>query len=333
MASRFNNGSSEMKRKLLDSVANDESSSKKFKEEYENVVTAGALTAVDASDDAPSGEYDVSDNTLCLWKTQSSWMSDMISTIVSQRQQNSRIIDCISPYNILTECFGFIRDNEHIENHLHRLIKVQSESKDYLEQLCVVEPNGASKRNVYEIGLRVKGGIKPFYYFDYAMVKRTRNQYGDSIAIRSANRHVYNEIYGNIMAMHFNEETSCKISNIYYYNMGRDYAKNVNKFFDISQKHNQLLFSTGKLDKTVKCESFTLERFDEVLKLKLSDNEPPKPSDEVPMFVGSIIEGVKEAQKEESLHLLSGKKIKEKPLSLAIVPMIFFHIKPADEEE
>nr|AOL57167.1 DBP [Chrysodeixis includens nucleopolyhedrovirus]QGW49155.1 DBP [Chrysodeixis includens nucleopolyhedrovirus]QGW49295.1 DBP [Chrysodeixis includens nucleopolyhedrovirus]QGW49435.1 DBP [Chrysodeixis includens nucleopolyhedrovirus]QGW49575.1 DBP [Chrysodeixis includens nucleopolyhedrovirus] len=327
MASRFNNGS-EMKRKFNNDT-NEEFNNKKCKEEYESVVTAGALTTVD-TDDNQNLEYDVSDNALSLCKTQSSWMSDMINTIVSQRFQNSKIIDCISPYNILTECFGFIRDNERIDNHLHRLIKVQSESKDYLEQLCVVEPNGTSKRNVYEIGMRVKGGIRPFYYFDYAMVKRYRGQYGDSIAIRSANRHVYNEIFGNIMSMHFNEE-NCKISNIYYYNMGRDYAKSINKFFDISQEHNQLLFSTGKLDKTVKCESFTLERFDEVLKLKLFDNEPPKPSDEVPMFVGSIIEGVKEAQKEESLHLLSGKKIKEKPLSLAIVPMIFFHIKSDDE--
>ncbi|AGC36237.1 DBP1 protein [Chrysodeixis chalcites SNPV TF1-A] len=327
MASRFNNASasaSEMKRKL--DTNDQDSNSKKPREEYESIVTAGA--AIDSDDVAQNIEFDVSDSALCLWKTESSWMSDMINTIVSQRYVNNKIIDCISPYNILTECFGFIRDNIHIENHLSKLLNLQMETTEYLNQICVVEPNGSSKKNVYEIGMRVKGGLKSFFYFDYAMVKRTRGQYGDSLAIRSANRHVYNEIFGNIISMHFKEK-DCKISNIYYFNMGKEYAKNVNKFFDISRKHNQLLFSTGKLDKTVKCESFTIERFDEILKLK--DND--KPSEEVPMFVGSIVEGVKEGQKEESLHTLTGTKLKEKPLSLSIIPMVFFHIKPAEDEE
>jgi hypothetical protein len=80
---------------------------------------------------------------------------------------------------------------------------------------------------------------------------------------------------------------------------------------------------TNRLMKSVQCEPFTVKRFNDLFKFE-GDS---KSSDEVDMLVGIQIDGFKQGKYEIEYELVNNKKVSERSYSLAIKPMVFFHIE------
>lgn len=274
-------------------------------------------------------EYDESDKMLCIFKPQTetrsiTWVDKFTHNL---QKKNLTVLRCHTPFNKLFESLGFLNESISLESWIDKLYPQVNDK-------VVIEPLKPPKLT-YKIGVLVKGGMFHFYFFDMVKMKRYKSVYGEFFMITWPNMHVHNKIFGNIMKNHLQEE-NLKLQNSVLVNLPEDnvsYANKmmfVRKFFNITQSLNEKVFSTGDLVKSVRCEPFTVDTFNDVFQFE-SNTDPPKPSEEVEMLMGALIEGVKISKNETQFETVTGKKLFEKSYSLSIKPMVFFRIEGVDQ--
>ncbi|QEI03488.1 DBP [Spodoptera cosmioides nucleopolyhedrovirus] len=264
------------------------------------------------------------DKRLCVFKTSlatrsMSWVDELRYNL---QAKNLTVLRCNATFNKLWECLSFLREALPLDDYIDHFLPEAS------PKIGILKPKPPAV--VYLVGMLVKGGSTPFYVFDTAKVRRCLSGYGEFLSIRWSKQYLHNDAYANIIIKYKGFECdSMKLQNSACVNLPNDesVAKKttfVRKFFDIKQEGNEKNYMTNRLMKSVQCEPFTVNRFNELFKFEADS----KSSDEVDMLVGIQIDGFKQGKDEiEYDTLVNNKKVSERSYSLAIKPMVFFHIE------
>ncbi|AXU41723.1 DBP [Spodoptera eridania nucleopolyhedrovirus] len=264
------------------------------------------------------------DKRLCVFKTPTvtrsiSWVDELRYNL---QAKNLTVLRCNVAFNKLWECLAFLREALPLDDYIDHFLPQVSPS------IGILKPKPPAI--VYLVGMLVKGGSTPFYVFDTAKVRRCMSNFGEFLSIRWSKQYLHNDAYANIIIKYkgFDCDTM-KLQNSACVNLPSDdcVARKttfVRKFFDIKQEGNEKNYMTNRLMKSVQCEPFTVNRFNELFKFEADS----KSSDEVDMLVGIQIDGFKQGKDEiEYDTLVNNKKVSERSYSLAIKPMVFFHIE------
>ncbi|ACF05319.1 dbp [Adoxophyes orana nucleopolyhedrovirus] len=270
--------------------------------------------------------YDPNDALIRWFNTQPedhniTWAEKMIYNL--SKGKNSSVVNCLTSFhqNQLKMSLDFVNTTYNFAQYENQLYP------EPISKITVEAPK--APKLTYNVGYHVKGGAVPFYFFDTVILKRFKSTFGEFLTIKWSNINKHNKVYSNIMLKYFSEEM-CRLQESCVINLPDDsnLAKIpfVRKFYDIRKCMNQTVYSTGDLIKSVVCEPFGVERFNNLFEFEYDGNEV-RPSKEVEMYMGAIIEGFRQSKNEKQLENLNNKKIQEKTYSLAIKPMIFFYIE------
>ncbi|AXS67677.1 dbp [Cryptophlebia peltastica nucleopolyhedrovirus] len=275
-------------------------------------------------------EYDANDKLICIFKNREetramTWVEKMIHNLA--KGKNITVVNCQTEFNQnqLETALGFLETCNNFSRWESRLYpKID-------DKITIETPK--APRVVYNVGYHVKGGAIPFYFFDTVKMKRYKSTFGEFFILRWSNINRHNMIYSNIMSQYFKEDQiklqDCSIINAPDENNPGKISF-VRKFYDIKQHSNETVYSTGDLVKSVVCEPFTVERYNDLFAFQQEGGEQAQPSQEVDLYMGAIIEGFKQSKNETTLESVNNKKYQEKTYSLAIKPMIFFNIEQTD---
>jgi hypothetical protein len=278
----------------------------------------------DDDDDDEEVYHPENDQRLCVFKTPSvtravTWVDELRYNL---QAKNLTVLRCDVAFNKLFECLSFLRESLPLDSYLdHFLPQVAAD-------IGILKPKPPAV--VYLVGMLVKGGVEPFYVFDMAKVRRCMSNFGEFLSIRWSKQYIHNDAYANVIIKYKGFECDkMKLQNSACVNLPNDDAVArkttfVRKFFDIKHHNNEKNYMTGRLVKSVKCEPFTVKRFNDLFKFE----QDSKSSDEIDMLVGIQVDGFKQGKLDiEFDTLVNNKKVSEKSYSLAIKPMVFFHIE------
>jgi ssDNA binding protein len=261
-------------------------------------------------------------NMLCLFKPQTesrtiTWIDKFIYNLEAQ---NLTVVRSKTAFNKLFECLSFLQQSLSIKQYYDQLYPEPNKN------IIILKPT--SPRVVFKVGMLIKGGSLPFYFFDFVKLKRFTGPYGEFFTFQWRSQLLHNGIYSTIITKFKGWDEQLKMQDIVYVNVppASSYSNRmalVRKFFDIKREHNEHVYMTGQLCKSINCEPFTLDRFNDLF-CQLPDQ---KCSNEVEMLVGAVIEGFKQSKDEIEYETVNNKKVQEKTFSLAVKPEIFFLIE------
>lgn len=289
-----------------------------------SVYTSGISADDEINQDVDDEVHHPDDNQmLCVFKTPTmtrelTWVDKLRYNLDAK---NLTVLRCTAAFNKLFECMSFLRESLSIDQCLADFLPEVS------KEIVIVKPK--SPRVVYTVGKLIKGGAMPFYFFDFCKIKRSVGNYGEFFSISWPKQYMHNEAFARVIVQYKRWECeTMKLQNVAYVKLPSNDAFSskvafVRKFFDITQQQNQRNYMTGRLAKSVVCEPFTVERFDEVFKFE----EDSKSSAEVEMLVGVQIEGFKQSKEDVEFETVNCKTLQEKTYSLSIKPMVFFNIE------
>ncbi|ACI47498.1 DNA binding protein [Spodoptera litura nucleopolyhedrovirus II] len=263
------------------------------------------------------------DKRLCVFKSSlatrsMSWVDELRYNL---QAKNLTVLRCSVAFNKLWECLSFLREALPLDDYIDHFLPEPS------PKIGILKPKPPAV--VYLVGMLVKGGSTPFYVFDTAKVRRCMSGYGEFLSIRWSKQYLHNDAYANVIIKYKDFECdTMKLQNSACVNLPNDESVAtktafVRKFFDIKQDGNEKNYMTNRLMKSVQCEPFTVKRFNDLFKFE-GDS---KSSNEVDMLVGIQIDGFKQGKYEIEYELVNNKKVSERSYSLAIKPMVFFHIE------
>ncbi|ACH88670.1 Dbp-2 [Helicoverpa armigera multiple nucleopolyhedrovirus] len=266
---------------------------------------------------------------LCIFKTPTmtrdvTWMDKLRYNL---KEKNMTVFQYNSK---LFENLGFLRESINIDDNISEFLPTVSQN------IVITRPK--SPRVVYQVGKLCKGGMIPFFFFDYVRVTAAESTFGNYLSMNWSNMYLHNEAFAKLIIEFKRWECdTMKLKNVVYVNMPAgitnpaDAHNNVaakaaftRKFFDIKQKSNEQNFMTGELKKKIVCEQFTQDRFREVFKFQNADD---KTSSEVQMLAGVLIEGFKQSKEDTDYETVNCKTLQEKTYSLSVKPMVFFNIE------
>jgi predicted RNase H-related nuclease YkuK (DUF458 family) len=297
----------------------------------DTVAVYSATTAAAAEEELPK-DWDVvqvkrseTDSMLCIFERDEeatravSWVDKMVYNL---RLNPCDVVTCEWPYINMRSVMNFVRECLDLEKY----------KSSFLPDVCdsMVVKKLETKKTIYDIGMHVKGGADSFFFFDIAHVRRHRSVYGEFLTVRWDNIHEHNRMFSNVMQMYL-QESSLKLQHNVIIDMPSDANMTkklefVRKFFLISKKKNPLVFCSGDLLRTLIAEPYTVDRFED--KFEFTFDEKERPSEEVSLIMGAVIEGVKRSRNEIQYTTVNSRKpISEQQYSLAIKPMVFFEIE------
>ncbi|CDG72604.1 DNA binding protein dbp1 [Spodoptera exigua multiple nucleopolyhedrovirus] len=327
MSKRINNVSiEEIKSNTKRIKAEDEQQPRQQNDDVDNQLSV--YNSNNNNDDGDDDEEEVyhpeEDQRLCVFKTPSvtravTWVDELRYNL---QAKNLTVLRCDVAFNKLFECLSFLRESLPLDNYLDSFLP------QVAADIGILKPKAPAV--VYLVGMLVKGGVEPFYVFDMAKVRRCMSNFGEFLSIRWSKQYIHNDAYANVIIKYKGFDCDkMKLQNSACVNLPSDDAVGrkttfVRKFFDIKHHNNEKNYMTGRLIKSVKCEPFTVKRFNELFQFE----QDSKSSDEVDMLVGIQIDGFKQGKNDiEFDTLVNNKKVSEKSYSLAIKPMVFFHIE------
>ncbi|AKR17285.1 DBP [Urbanus proteus nucleopolyhedrovirus] len=233
------------------------------------------------------------------------------------RRNNHSVMCCYTPFNKLFECLSFSSQCVSLHKSFNLLYPNVSDE-------IVIEPPKNHLKTTYNIGMHITGGYLNFYFYDWVKVRRCKSVYGNFLSLSWTNISQHNKMFGHVFKQYMDIK-DLKLSNNVIVNMPVDEKLNtkimfVTKFFDITVKNNEMIYTSNDLIHSVVSTPFSVQRFDELFAFNADD----KPSNEIEMLMGAIVEGIKVGKNDTMLMTVNKKMINEKSYSLAIKPMIFF---------
>ncbi|AIE47852.1 dbp [Peridroma alphabaculovirus] len=302
---------------------NDDDNDSKANVKQDLAVYNGGGSVVASADEDDEVEHPDGNQMLCVFKTPTitrelTWTDKLRYNLDAK---NLTVLRCDTAFNKLFDALAFLRESMSIDQCIDEILPKPS------NDIIILKPKSTGV--VYQVGKQIKGGIMPFYFFDFVKIRRARGQFGEYLSMRWPKQYMHNEAMSSIIRAY--KHWGCqimKMQNVVYSNLpGPEAYTNkmsfVRKFFDIKPEHNQRVFMTGQLCKSVVCEPFTVERFDKLFKI---EPEGKVPSEEVEMLVGVQIEGFKISKNDVEYATIDNSSVQDKNYSLAVKPMVFFHI-------
>lgn len=286
--------------------------------EWDNTVaTTGTAKNDDEDDDVYHPE---DDQMLCYFKTpfmtrSLTWQDTMRYNL---QRKNLSVLRCDKALNKLFDCLSILREGLCLDDNIDLFLPKVS------EEIRILPPKPG--RYVYTVGKMIRGGMLPFYFFDFAKVKTYDGIYGTCLTISWSKQYLHNEAFGNLIATYNKYTDPIKMQNVVYVGLPRGPSQKtvfVRKFYNIRQEHNQRNYMYNKLLKSVSCDPFTLEEFDDLFKI----DKDAKCSAEVEMLVGIHVEGYKESKDETVYETAAINKHREKLFYLSVKPLVFFKIE------
>nr|AIW01539.1 DNA binding protein [Spodoptera frugiperda multiple nucleopolyhedrovirus] len=278
-------------------------------------------------EDNPMEDDEVShpdhDKMLCVFKVPTitramTWVDLLLYNL---QAKNITVLRCEAAFNKLFDCLTFLEQGLCIDTHMDEF------EPEISKEIIILKPK--PPRVVYNVGKVVRGGSKPFFFFDYAKVKRCVGNFGEFLSISWSNQYIHNKAYGKVIIKYKDFDCdSMKLQDGAIVNLPGDDTPSkktiiVRKFFDVFQHRNERVYMTGRLVKRINCDPFTIERFNKVFEFETDT----KSSAEVDMLVGIQIDGFKQSKEEVEFETVNNKKVQERTYSLAIRPMIFIKIE------
>ncbi|QWO71595.1 DNA-binding protein [Orgyia pseudotsugata single capsid nuclopolyhedrovirus] len=188
-------------------------------------------------------------------------------------------------------------------------------------------------RVVNQIGYRVHGGLMQFYFLDQVTLKMCMGKHGPFMKVYWSKMSLHNCMMANIIICYNGWEGQIiKMQDDVLINvpsMDEKYENNefAKKFYSIRRERNEEIYERGikACQKPVVCDAFTEADFTKLFDINGEDSSA-KSSNSVKMYMYAVLEGYK-VGKEKELETVYCKKVTEKPYSLAIQPLCFFHIE------
>ncbi|ABF47371.1 DNA binding protein [Clanis bilineata nucleopolyhedrovirus] len=241
------------------------------------------------------------------------------------KRGNTTLLHCDTPGNDLVNLLASLKYKLNLDEWLDRMLPEPH------AKIVVTKP--VAPRVVYQVGFHVHGGKVPFYFFDTVYLRRYSGKHGEFFTARWSSMATHNAVYANIIKRYNSWDDQLKMQDSIIVRVpGDDQPVSklnfVKTFFDIRSENNRDAINTSEnattlLSRPLSCEMFNIDMFNEIFQFNQEGSEQA-PSDEVKMYMFAVIEGFKEGKNEIEMETVNNKKIKEKPLSLAIQPLVFF---------
>ncbi|AKC91730.1 dbp-2 [Lambdina fiscellaria nucleopolyhedrovirus] len=208
---------------------------------------------------------------------------------------------------------------------------------DVHKEISIMKPT--APRVVYQMGMHVRGGLMSFYFFDEASVRLVNGKHGVFMKVRWSQISQHNQIMAKLIGMYNSWENDLiKMQEDIIINLPDEEnvasrKEFVKMFYSISAAKNKRVFARGiKNSKIpVECDMFTYEQFFSMFELRKEKAEI-RPSDEIKMIMGAVIEGFKVSKNEMELETVHNVKIKEHQFSISIKPICFFYVEQTPDE-
>ncbi|ADB84466.1 Dbp-1 [Apocheima cinerarium nucleopolyhedrovirus] len=186
--------------------------------------------------------------------------------------------------------------------------------------LSVTTP--ATLRKLYSIKKGFGKTAKQLYFFDRVNIVRKTNDWTEYLTMSWSGLHRINYLCGKALEAHLKRPVA--IQNCVHLNVCQNNDKGsvnkilfVRKFYNITRANNQLIHSTGQLNKTIVAEMFNVNQFE---KLFVKGKA-------VEMIVGAKIDGIIEGKRAHPIETVHNKIVNECTFSLSIKPIVFFNIE------
>lgn len=268
------------------------------------------------------------DKQLCIFKTttnslNNTWLGEFM---YNMQKGNATVVYSDSVGNDLEQLCLHATSKLNLDDWADKLYP------DCKEKIVVEKP--ATPRVVYQIGLHMRGGKIPFYFFDMVYVRRLYGKHGEFMVARWNNLTLHNAIYANFVKK-YNGYTDGDLKMqdsvvIKMPNEGQTRARNsfIKTFYKINKYNNKQVFDHGiaATKRQLCCNMFQQTDFEKLFMFQNVLSDTTKSSEEIKMFMYAVVEGYKQGKTEVEMESINRDRISEKTYHLCIQPTVFFHV-------